>query len=198
MLKFISQYHLHAKADGVDRSAWGRLDWWMQMQHHSCPTRLLDWTLSPYVALYFAVEQLPNTDGAIWLFPAMELDTISTKNFGKLSFADESALDTHDSEAVYPIIPTRHTERSAPQQSVFTVCTHVQKDHRTVIEEAFIGQEDRFPLNKLVIPAALKNEMLSRLQIMNITPSSLFPGLDGLGRAGRDYARMRSWRTSKE
>lgn len=43
------------------------------MQHYSCPTRLLDWTLSPYVALYFAVEQSPESDGAVWFFPSSAL-----------------------------------------------------------------------------------------------------------------------------
>lgn len=196
--RFQSQYHLYAKADGVDRSSWGPIAWWMVMQHYSCPTRLLDWTSSPYVALYFAVEQCPDCDGAVWLFPSSALDSISTARFGKLSPEAPELLETDDIEAVYPIVAAQHTERSAPQQAVFTVCTHVLGDHGLVIEEAFRGQETRYPLHKITVPAELKDECLSRLRIMNITPSSLFPGLDGLGRAARDYVRLRAWRTHNE
>ena len=196
--RFQSQYHLYANADSVDRSSWGPIAWWMVMQHHSCPTRLLDWTLSPYVALYFAVEQHLDIDGAVWLFPSSALESISTSRFEELSKEDHSQLQTHEIQAVYPIEAAYHTERSAPQQAVFTVCTHVLGDHGLVIENAFRGQETRYPLHKIIVPAELKNEYLSRLRAMNITPSSLFPGLDGLGRAARDYVRLRAWRTHNE
>jgi hypothetical protein len=34
------------------------------MQHYGCPSRLLDWTYSPYVAAFFAVENMSLEKGA--------------------------------------------------------------------------------------------------------------------------------------
>jgi len=195
---FKRQYHLHSKADGINRSDWGLIAWWILMQHHCCPTRLLDWTFSPYVALYFAVEQLPDKDGAIWLFPSPSLEEVVSKKWGEFRKVKESIFETDEIKAVYPIIGTHDNERSAPQQSVFTLGTHILSDHETVIRDVFLTSEKMPPLYKVILPSKLKDECLARLRIMNITASSLFPGLDGLGRAGRDYARLRVWNTQNE
>ncbi|BFU89937.1 MAG: hypothetical protein NTAFB01_11240 [Nitrospira sp.] len=196
--RFMSQYHLHSPSDGVDKSQWGGVGWWMVMQHYSCPTRMLDWTLSPYVALYFAVEQSLQSDGAVWFFSSSFLETVTVNRYGRLRPDTQEQLETHDIVAAYPIEAMQHTGRSASQQAVFTICTHVLADHADAISEAFAGQKDLYQLNKIIIPARLKDDFLSRLRTMNITPSAMFPGLDGLGRAARDYIRLRAWRTHSE
>lgn len=195
---FQSQAHLHISSEILSTVS-SIPSWWMLMQHYSCPTRLLDWTSSPFVATYFAVEQLINVDGAIWFFAGPILDTVMTKKYGKIrDYLDKIIEPEHAISAVYPVLGTFHTERSAAQQALFTLCCDVQGDHGEIIADTlashYNGDENLlYQFTKLIIPAELKYEFLSRLYTMNITAKTLFPGADGIGRSVSEIIRLRIW-----
>jgi hypothetical protein len=186
--------------------------WWHLMQHYGVPTRLLDWTRSPYVAAYFAVYQNPDKDGAIWVV-----------NYSQLEKAVESCLKGRDipttetdswyvknlpldANFIRTSIITRMNPRAVAQQAESTYTINVADDHGGVIrrflhdgdkQEKYRSTEltgftydrsDDTPLNerkyfKIVIPKESKMRYLARLHIANISASSLFPGLDGVGLA---------------
>ena len=72
--------------DGIPKDEW---DWIFLMQHYRAPTRLLDWSESPLVALYFAlVDKLQeDSDGALWCMDPIALNRIANgtvANFEKI------------------------------------------------------------------------------------------------------------------
>lgn len=168
-----------------------RAAWWAIMQHHSCPTRLLDWSVSPYVAAYFAVCNSPHKDGAIWIFNATVLTDIMTKQYGTTATIPENNM--YYNENCPPIIRSIRaidSPRLAAQQGVFTVCTNIMTDHSAIIDSVFGNYSNQY-LMKVIIPSNLKNKILSQLHTMNITAASLFPGIDGLGQTMAELIKLR-------
>ena len=168
--------------ENLPRERSDRVDWWALMQHHGCPTRLLDWTRSPYVALYFAVNQWFNSDGAVWAFPSSWLKDGVAASLD-IDWKDER-YDHFETHAINVFEPNQPPLRSIIQQGVFTVCTCILDEHGGVIKT--FGTS----LHKLVIPAAFKTECLSRLRVMNLSAATLFPDLDGLGVSVAELIRL--------
>ncbi|MDH4062933.1 MAG: FRG domain-containing protein, partial [Acidobacteriota bacterium] len=192
-LEFMSKAHLFI-APGNMAKVKTLPCWWALMQHHGAPTRLLDWSASPYVAAYFATQQDGSTqDGAVWCFCHRRLEAAFVREYGEeppepVRTEDEdprvkrlhTALRNAKAKAsVVPLKFTFHSSaRMAEQQGRFTMCLRVDQDH-TIIATKIPPTH----ATKILIPHEAKPDFLAELRRMNITAAALFPGVDGLGRS---------------
>jgi len=174
-------------ADGRPQSSY---DWMFLMQHYGIKTRLLDWSESPLVSLYFAVadfEKYENVDAALWVLWPTALNThanIVDKIEGAYipSFEDEE-LASYTTESVrsnsrltlYPVatIAMRNNPRIQAQMGTFTI--HHNKN--IAIEE--IG--DKKHVIKYVIPKDHRCTVLKDLRLLGFNRFNLFPELASVG-----------------
>ena len=161
-------------------------DWLFLMQHFGVPTRLLDWTESPLVGLYFAVEEHAY-DGALWLLQPSELNKYANINNrdepGYIpSFEDEElkgysveSLAQNRKTQLLPVatIATRNNARIQAQLGVFTI------HHQKLIPIEEVGNS--MHVIKYIIPNAAKALISEQLRLLGITRFQLFPELASLG-----------------
>jgi hypothetical protein len=163
--------------------------WFALMQHYGAPTRLLDWTSSPYVALYFAVEEKGERDNgysAIW---AIDLDWLETKRQKHLESIDpkernaylSGLLEQRGAPLVVKIEPPQANDRMSAQQGFFLWKLYEGTPFFDQILSSMMIDpiQERPVIRKLKVGENLRIEFLERLQSVNIHRGSLFPGLDG-------------------
>jgi hypothetical protein len=174
------------------------MEWLALMRHYGAPTRLLDWTYSFFVALFFAVEKA-KVESSVWAldtewtasrfqkkYPS-QWRLIGTggndpnaryfKTFNKVFLAKKRFVINMNSYNL--------NERLVIQQGTF-LCPG---DIGSSFEENLIALTNRESfagkLIKFVIPAdaGLRKDILKRLHRMNMNRATLFPGLDGFAQS---------------
>jgi hypothetical protein len=169
--------------------------WLAVAQHFGLPTRLLDWTYSPFCALHFATADLDkfDTDGAIWAVNYVKAHKVlpdslrfqlerEGANVLTVEMLSESVKSLEElaglSEDDFTVFfePPSMDDRIINQFAFFSVMS----DPAAVLDDWIEMHPDI--ARKIVIPAGLKWEIRDKLDQANITERVLFPGLDGLSR----------------
>lgn len=178
------------------------LDKLVLLQHYGIPTRLLDITLNPLVALFFACddEKEKNTDGAVYIFEeGFEFDFTSGdiisdfaffKNEGtykdfKSNLKKENVLDEDSTienvlKKKYVLIkPKMNNERIIAQQGLFLCFSNSGLEGN--IEDKLQLKKKNFTIEaskKILISREFKNQILEELENIGIKKSILFPELE--------------------
>lgn len=167
--------------------------WLSVAKHHGLPTRLLDWTYSPLVAMHFATACIEkfDVDGAIWMLNYVHTHEILPKRL-RLDLEEEGAnvfteqmiarsvtsltelSNMANEDFVLFMEPSSINERIVNQFAFFSICSNP----RLAMDDWL--RERPAIWKKLIVPARLKWEIRDKLDQANITERVLFPGMDGL------------------
>lgn len=168
-------------------------EWLTVMQHHGAPTRLLDWSESPLVALYFATNPEQKTSGALWILNPLMLNKHAKirhddpKFLPSLDFNNDvvkaytpEQVNSSTSETLeldpIAIIPPHTTMRMQAQQGVFTVI------HRKQIAIEDVDIDKKLHIRKYIIEHKHKTSIRKELEILGISYFQLFPELASVGK----------------
>lgn len=173
------------------------IEWLFLAQHYGVPTRLLDWTESALVALWFAVCFRPNpdVDGRIWALQPSLMNSAVTGQQGLIQF-DDPLLGRMAAQAFNPrplpsVEPGRDVIDEELDLPAAVALGTWEMDERIIAQSGtFTLHRDPRPLElypnsdwllSFTIPAASKPTIKSEIERIGVQSTSLFPDLVSLG-----------------
>lgn len=152
--------------------------WLALMQHHGAPTRLIDFTWSPYVAAFFALERT-RRDGVVWAMNKARIDTGRARMDPRIAGNFRRNFLKGDQRVIWMGEPHTMNSRLIAQSGTFAVPGILD-----VPVEDILGDRDQSNIMaKIVLDNAVREVGMRELYRMNITHATLFPDLDGLARS---------------
>jgi hypothetical protein len=156
--------------------------WLALMQHHGAPTRLIDFTWSPYVAAFFALERTIG-DGVIWALNPSRIDSSLALKHSRMDPRIRGNFERYFLKGNHRFIwmgePHTMNRRLIAQSGTFAVPGVLDAPLEEIIAD--FGQENI--LAKFVLTNAVRETGMRELYRMNITYATLFPDLDGLAKS---------------
>jgi len=152
--------------------------WLALMQHHGAPTRLIDFTWSPYVAAFFALER-STSDGVVWAMNKARIDIGRPSMDPRLGGNFRRYFLKGDRRFIWMGEPHTMNSRLIAQSGTFAVPGVLDLP----VEEILANEDQSNILAKITLTNPVREVAMRELYRMNITHATLFPDLDGLARS---------------
>lgn len=167
-------------------------EWLFLMQHYGLPTRLLDWSESSLVGLFFATENRAHRgDGVVYVLSSRIFNWYHLKDTNTVPVTSSPYLANHilkpdngphptrSVTAEFPLAlrPPRNSERISAQRGTFTI-----HGRQPICLKSFVGMriDGHEIMEAITVKGSSKSSILKELYQCGISHSVLFPELPGV------------------